>query len=107
MMWLVHPYDFWIDGERKCKFGARERVQKSDSGHVDLDSGGLAALLADMVGESVRNIMDHTLVKGNGNLTSGQPGTSMPIGNGAVVRDGNYHDCVDQALARARAWLGT
>ena len=68
--WLVHPYGFRIDGEGECKSGARtERVQKSDSGYVDLDSRGLTALLDDLVGEGVGNIMGHMLMKGHGNLT--------------------------------------
>ena len=57
--WLVHPYGFRIDGERECKSGARaEHVQKPDSRYVDLNCGGLAALLAEPVGEGVGNIMD-------------------------------------------------
>ena len=49
-----------------------EHVQKPDNGHVDLDSSNLATLLADLVGEGMGNIMGHALVKGLGNLTSGQ-----------------------------------
>ena len=67
----------------------------------------LDALLADLVGEGMGNIMGHTLVKGHSNLTSSQPGVSMPIGDGVAVRDDNDHDYVDQALARVRAQLGT
>ena len=107
MTWFVHPYDFRIDGEHKCKSGARaERVQKPDSGYVDLDYGGLAALLADLVGESVANIMGHALVKGLGDWTSDQSGTSMPIGYSMAVRDGDDRGGVDRALAKA-SWLGT
>ena len=103
--WLVHQYGFWIDGECECKSGAcAECIHKPNNGYVDLDSGGLAALLADLVGESVGNIMGHALVKG---LTSVQPGTSMPIGYGVAVHDGDDRGGVDWALAGARAWLGT
>ena len=86
MTQLVHPYSFRIDGERECKSGARaEHVQKPDSGYVDLDCGSLAALLAKPVGEGVGNIMGHAPVKGLGDLTSGQSGTSMPIGYNVAV----------------------
>ena len=77
---LVHPYGFWIVGERECKSGARaEHVQKPDIGYVDLDFDSLAALMADLVGEGIGNIMGHALVKGLGDLTSGRSKTSMPI----------------------------
>ena len=105
---LVHPYSFRIDGERKCKSIAHaEHVQKPNSGYVDLDYGNLAALLADLVGEGVGNIMAHAPVKGLGDLTSGWSGTSMLIGYSTAVCDGNDCGSVDRALAGARAWLGT
>ena len=87
-----------------CKSGARaERVQKQDSRYVDLDYGGLAALLANLIGEGVGNIMGHALVKGLGDLTFGRSGTKMPIGYSVAVRDGDDHGGVDRALAEARA----
>ena len=105
---MEHPYGFRIYGEQDSKLDARvERVQKPDSGHADLDPGGLAALLDDPVSEGVGNIICHALVKGHGDLTSGQPGTSMPIGDGATVSDSDDRGSVDQALAGAKAWLGT
>ena len=67
----------------------------------------MAALLDDSVGESVGNIMGHALVKGHGDLTSGQLGTSMPVGDGVAVRDDDDRGGVDWALAGARAWLET
>ena len=96
--WLVHPYGFRIDGEH---------VEKLDSGYVDLDYSGLAALLADLVGEGMGNIMGHAPVKGLDDLTSGRSGRSMPIGYSAAVHDG--HDCggIDRALVGVRALLGT
>ena len=48
---MAHPYGFRIDWERDSKLSARiKRVQKPDSGHVDLDPGGLDTLLDDPVG---------------------------------------------------------
>ena len=106
--WLVYPYGFRIDGERECNSDAHvEQVQKPDSGYVNLDYGGFAALLADLVGEGVGNIMGHAPVKGLGDLTSSRSGTLMPIGYSAAVRDGDDRGDVDRALAGARAWLGT
>ena len=107
-MWLVHPYGFRIDGEHECKSGARaERVQKLDSGYVNLDCGGLAALLAEPVGEGVRNIMVHAPVKGLSDLISGRSRMSMPISYSTADCDGDDRGGVDRALAGARAWLGT
>ena len=84
--WLVHPYGFRIHRGRECKSSARaERVQKPDSGYVDLDCGILAALLAKPVCEGVGNIMGHAPVKGLGDLTSGRSGTSTPICYSAAV----------------------
>ena len=104
MTWLVHPYGFRIDGECECKSGVRaERVQKPDSGYVGLDCGALAALMADLIGEGVRNIMGHAPVKGLGDLTFGQSGTSMPISYNAAVRDGDDRGGVEQALIETRA----
>ena len=101
---LVHSYGFRIDGEHECKSGVCvERVQKSNNMYVDLDCGGLAALLADLVGEGMGNIMVHALVKGFGDLTSGRSGTSMPIGYSAAVRDDDNRGGLDRALAGARA----
>ena len=73
---LVHPYGFRIDGERECKSGAcAECDQNPDSGYVDLDYGGLATLLANLVGEGMGNIMGHAPVKGLGDLPSDRSGT--------------------------------
>ena len=78
---MAHPYGFRIDGEHNSKLGARaERVQKPDSGYVNLDYSGLAALPSDLVGEGMSNMMGYALVKGLDDLTSGRSGTSMPIG---------------------------
>ena len=108
MTWLVHSYSFWIDGARECKSIERaKRVQKPDNGHVDLDSTGLAALLADLVDEGMGKIMGHAPVKGHSDLTSSRLGTSMPMSDGWAIRVGDDRGGVDCALAGARAWLAT
>ena len=64
------------------------------SGNDDLDLGSLDALMDELVGEGMGNILEHVLVKGYGNRCTGRSGTPMPNDDHAAVRDG-------------RTWQGT
>ena len=63
----------------------RRTRPETGHGYVDLDYGGLVALLVDLVGEGMGNIMGHAPVKGLGDLTSVRSGPSMPICYSAAV----------------------